>query len=351
MFGLVVRDRDQQEEVADTIIDAIGVEQGEMTLEPNVGVIIQRYGVDVLIEIRVTIGQLGAAETEEIAQALRDDETVTVAGRTLGPDEIAVRSENLVTDTIRGISGVSGALSVIGLLVSAYSASAMFASIRKSLNVVWSVKSRRPYFQQKLIDLAMVFIFGLILLVSVAGTITLRAIREFSDDALGPLSTGTSIFWDIVPFLLLAVFSFLLFAAIYRYVPATRIQFRDIWPGVLLATLLFEAMKNAFALYIANFDNFDVAFGALGGIMIFLVWVYATANIMLIGAEMASEYPRVRSDVYRREQTPAGPARTSSERAWRVVRGLFVHAQPRREQPQEPGKEHVASSSELDPKS
>jgi membrane protein len=238
---------------------------------------------------------------------------------------------NLVTDTINGVSRVSAPLTVVGLVGLAWSASSMFSAIRRGLNIAFDVEKKRPVVQQKLIDLGMIAGLGLILIISVVGTGFLRILREVSSDRLGPLSTSTSFFWQVLPFLVPAVFSFLLFLLVYRFVPVAGLKFRDVWPGALLAAVLFEMVKNAFAIYIANFGNYDLAYGALGGVLIFLLWTYITANILLVGAELASEYPRVRAGLY---DEPGGPGRSLKEQALRSVKGLFVRQEPGAETPQ-----------------
>jgi membrane protein len=236
-----------------------------------------------------------------------------------------VKSDNIVTNTLRGVSNVSGALTIVGLVGMAWSASAMFGAIRKSINIAWDLEKHRPVVQQKLIDLGMVLALALFLLLSVITTGALRTLRQLSDENLGPISESTSVFWDIVPFILPAVFSFIMFAFLYRYVPAAKTEFRYIWPGALLATVLFEIMKNGFALYVANFSNYDLAYGALGGVLIFLLWTYITSNILLLGAEMASEYPRVlRGEYEAPAEKPAAPKRGLTQTGLKAVKGLFV---------------------------
>jgi membrane protein len=232
---------------------------------------------------------------------------------------------NLVSDTVKGVSRVSLPLTVVGLVGLAWSGSAMFAAIRRGLNIAFEAKKGRPVAQQKLVDLAMLSGFALVLLISVAGTGFLHTLRAGSLHVLGPLSSGTSLFWEVVPFLAPAVFSFLLFLLLYRYVPRVGLGFRDVWPGALLAALLFEAMKNGFAIYIDNFGRYDLAYGALGGILLFLLWTYLTANILLLGAEMASEYPRVRDGLY---VEAAGPPRPLRRLALDFLKGLFVYREP-----------------------
>ncbi len=96
----------------------------------------------------------------------------------------------------------------------------------------------------------------------------------------------------------------------------------------MLATVLFELLKNLFALYIANFSSYSGAYGALGGILLFLLWTYLTSNILLIGAELAAEYPRVLRGDYDEQAAAGGPPLRETVR--RTVRGLFL---PPRDEP------------------
>ncbi len=326
IFGLVVRDEDLQEDVADEIVGFLNVESGVPVLEPNREAIDELYGPQAFVEIERALAVLSDQRKQQVAATLNEGESITIAGRSLGPDELSVRTDNVVIDTIRGVSDVSGALTIVGLVGMAWSASAMFGAIRKSLNIAWDTDVHRPVVQQKLIDLGMVLGLGILLGASVAGTAALRTLQTLSDENLGPLSEGTGFFWSVLPFFLPAVFSFTVFMLMYRYVPNVITSFRDVWPGALLATVLFEALKNAFAIYIANFSNYAGAYGALGGILLFLLWTYLTSNILLVGAELASEYPRVLRGDYAEAAAPQPEERrTLRETARRTVRGLFLH--------------------------
>jgi membrane protein len=231
--------------------------------------------------------------------------------------------ENLVADTLSGVSRVSAALSVFGLAAFAWSASTMFGAVRRSLNVVWGVDVHRPFVQQKLVDFSMLVGLGLILLLSLGATGLLQSARAVSASFLGPLSESTTFFWLAVSIALPAVFSFLAFLAAYRLVPNAPVRVRDVWPGALLATVLFETLKNGFAFYIQHFSNYDVVYGSLGAIMIFLLWTYLAANILLLGASVAVEYPRVQ----RGEYGAGGPGEPFRRRALRFLRGVVFREQ------------------------
>ena len=334
IFGLVVRDEELQEDVAADIVDFLNVESGVPKLELDRDAVEARYGAEAFDEIDEALTDLTEPATEALATTVEAGELVTIAGFELGGEQLSVHPDNVVIDTIQGVSDVSGALTIVGLVGMAWSASAMFGAIRKSLNIAWDTEVHRPVVQQKLTDLGMVFGLGLLLGLSVAGTAALRTLQTLSDENLGPLSEGTGFFWAVLPLFLPAIFSFTVFMLIYRYVPNAPSSYRDVWPGALLATVLFEVLKNAFAIYIANFNSYAGAYGVLGGLLLFLLWTYLTSNILLIGAELASEYPRVLRGDYD-EETPAAPQakRPVSETVRGAVRGLFL---PPRDEPEKP---------------
>lgn len=318
IFGIAVRDEQLQEDVSNQIVDFLSLQAGPPDLQPNVDAIEARYGPQAFAEIEQAIGRLTDSQKQDMAGTLKDGGSVALAGRTLGSDELSAHSDNAVIDTIRGVNRASGALTVVGLLGLLWSASAMFGAIRRSLNIAWNVESGRPFVRQKVFDLGMVLALGALLIASIAATGTLRTLRELSDDALGPLSTGTGFFWSVLPYMLPAFVSFAVFLLVYRYMPSVRHSFDDVWPGALLATVLFELLKNSFALYVAKFNNYAGAYGTLGGILLFLLWTYLSASILLIGAELAAEYTRTR----RGEQVSTGPERSAGEQVRLFLRGL-----------------------------
>jgi membrane protein len=203
-----------------------------------------------------------------------------------------------VRDTIGAIAGVSVPLSILGLLGLAWSGSALFGAIRTSLNVAWDIDTSRHFVKQKLLDLSMVGGVGIFFLLSIGATALVRTTQEVSSDIFGPLSGKASFVWQAPSFLVPAIFSFGAFVVLYRFVPNVAHKLGDIWPGALVATVLFEILKNGFSFYIANFGNYDVVYGSLGAVVIFLFWTYLSSTVLLLGAEVASEYPRVMTGKY-----------------------------------------------------
>ena len=230
-----------------------------------------------------------------------------------------------VTEAVKGVAGVSsGALGLFGLLGMAWSASSMFGIIRRSLNKTYDLDHHRPFVQQKLVDLAMVPAMGLFFFASIAATGFLRVVRQRSEDLprLGDAADKAGLLWDAASFLLPLVVSFAAFMLLYWLVPAARIRPREVWPGALVAAFLFDTAKIGFSIYLEHFSSYDLVYGSLGAAATFLVWIYIAANIMLLGAEVAAEYPRVLRGDY--DRSPPGPGRPLTETIRAKVRGLFV---------------------------
>lgn len=230
-----------------------------------------------------------------------------------------------VTNAVQSITSPENAwLGLLGLLGMAWSATAMFSVVRQALNRAYRVEVQRPYFQQKLVDLALVLGFGLFFAVSMGATAFLRIARARSEDlaALGDVAQGGGPLWDAASYAVPLVFSFVAFALLYSLVPAQHKRLADVWPGAAAAAVVFEATKLAFSVYLEHFSRYDLIFGSLGAAASFLFWVYLAAAIMLFGAEIASEYPRLRGA----ELPPAAPGPPLREALWRWLRSLFLRS-------------------------
>ncbi|MDP9238470.1 MAG: YihY/virulence factor BrkB family protein [Chloroflexota bacterium] len=264
--------------------------------------------------------------------------TISILGFVLNSDSIRNDLVDRVLDTVPltqtegraavehaldNVKRISGPVAVVGLLATLWTSSAVFASIRKSLNRVWGISEHRPFAQQKLVDLLQVGVLATMLLTSIVLTGVLRTIRSLNPVSAGPLAYRSPV-WEIPPLLLPAVISFATFLLLYRIIPAARPRWRDVIPGALVATLLFEALKNSFAFYVANFNNFDVVYGSLAGLLLFLFFTYLSANILLIGAEISRTLQRYHAGELHAEIYPAGPQTPVATRAIRAVKGLFV---------------------------
>lgn len=80
----------------------------------------------------------------------------------------------------------------------------------------------------------------------------------------------------------------------YRTMPHVQVQWRDVWPAGLIAGLLWEVGQQLFAWYLANLSKYNVIYGSVGAVIVFLLWCYLSAQIFLLGAEFTAESSRWR---------------------------------------------------------
>jgi membrane protein len=232
-----------------------------------------------------------------------------------------------VTSTLEEVAGSrSGAIGTLGLIFLAWSASSMFGVIRSSLNHVFHVQAPRPLVLQKLLDLGIVLAFAPFFIGSVVATSALRLARSASEDLhfLGDLPESMGAAWWLASTALPIAISFLAFFFVYWLIPARRTPARYVLPGALLAAVLFEVVKVGFSIYLENFASYNVVFGSLGAVVAFLFWVYLSANILLLGAEFVSELPDVLAGRFDERAPSTGPQRTTKEKVLRLLRSLVI---------------------------
>ncbi len=204
-----------------------------------------------------------------------------------------------------------GLIAIVGLV---YSASGMMTALRTALNQAWDVQQPRPFLKGKLIDLGLVFAVATLGLGSLALTIAARflsahaalpASASWAASVLGPLvlAFGVSLF-------------------LYRVIPAAEVRLRDTWPAALIIAALLVVLQNLFALYVGNFAHYNAIYGSLGAVIAFMFFVYLGAELFLLGAEIASEWPKVRRELERGDTPQDQPPLASQIRA--ALRGLWV---------------------------
>jgi membrane protein len=150
----------------------------------------------------------------------------------------------------------------------------MFGGLRAALNEVFDTEENRSWPIAKLTDLAMVFVAGALFLANAFAS-TNRGIAS----QLGSL-----------------LFSTLLFFVIFKFLPSRRIYWRTGVVASLFCAVAFEIAKRLYALYVARFVTFDrVASDAnLIGVLLFILWIYYTAYVFLLGGEVAETYDLMR---------------------------------------------------------
>jgi membrane protein len=159
---------------------------------------------------------------------------------------------------------------------------------------------------------------------SIAATTITQILRELNGGSQNPLTSDTGILWFLLGYLLPWALTFILLLFAYRFVPNAHNKFRDTWLAALLASVAIEALKYGYGVYVVNFSNYGAAYGALGGFLLFMFFVWLSSYVFLIGAEVASEYPNVMRGNYSDDEPSEEEDLSLPQRAIALVRSLFV---------------------------
>ena len=163
-------------------------------------------------------------------------------------------------------------------------------ALRHSINEAWDIEQRPPLLQRKALDVALILGGTAILALSVSLTATHRLANVVDDEGDGGwlLAALLDVAGDVLPLVFVALG--LLF--LYRVLPMHKEPLRDIWPGALVAALGLAVVKLGLELYFEEFADLGAIYGSLGAAMALLIFVYAAANVIVFGAEFASEWAR-----------------------------------------------------------
>jgi membrane protein len=215
---------------------------------------------------------------------------VTQLEAVLGPRGAAVAELVLREGSFPGFGSVEALGSVALLLVTA---SAVFANLRGALNAVWGVEpgggGLRHALRTRLVALGTILAMGLVIVASVALTTAVNLLAPRIEELLpggGRLARGLDVGVSVAVL-------WLAFAALFRLLPDARIAWRDVWTGGFATALLFVGGKTLIAAWLAR-SSLGSAWGAAGSVFLFLVWLYYSAQIFLLGATFTREWARAR---------------------------------------------------------
>ncbi|MEJ7824561.1 MAG: YihY/virulence factor BrkB family protein [Solirubrobacteraceae bacterium] len=184
----------------------------------------------------------------------------------------------------------AGSLGIVSTVLLIVSASSVMGALRYSIHEAWDIKERPPLIKRKALDLALVLGGTSILALSVSLTVTHRLASVVDDEAGGGFLLAALL--EVASELLPITFVVLALLFLYRVLPLHGDRLRDIWPGAVVAALGLALVKGGLELYFEQLADFGAIYGSLGAAMALLIFVYAAANVVVFGAEFASEWSR-----------------------------------------------------------
>jgi membrane protein len=203
---------------------------------------------------------------------------------------IGKQSAEILQSMIQSAShrGAGILATIIGIGTLLLTATGVFTEIQSALNAIWRAAPSAGFSQlvrARLLSLGLVATLGFLMLVSLVVSAGLTALGSYLSDLFPGGSLLMSLLNSTISLLLISA----LFAAIYKILPDKPISWRDVAVGSVVTAILFTIGKSLIGLYIGS-SSVASSYGAAGALLIFLLWVYYSAQIFLLGAEYTRAY-------------------------------------------------------------
>ena len=197
-------------------------------------------------------------------------------------------------ENLQKSEGAAGVLFIVGLAGALWSASGYVAAFMRASNSIYDVQEGRPIWKTAPVRLGVTIVLLILLAISATAVALTGGLAEQVGNLIGVGETAVTV-WDIAKWpVLLFVVSFM-FAILYWAAPNVKHpKFRWVSPGGVLAVIVWIIASAAFAFYVANFGSYNKTYGALGGVIVFLVWLWISNIAVLLGAELNAELERGR---------------------------------------------------------
>jgi membrane protein len=245
------------------------------------------YGVlaifPALIALISILGLIGRSATQPL---------ITNLGK-LAPGSVHQILSSAITN-LQHSRGAAGVLFIVGIATAIWSASGYVSAFMRASNAIYDIDEGRPIWMTLPVRLGVTVVLLVLLAISAIAVVLTGGLAGQIGKILGVGGTAVTI-WDIAKWpVLLLVVSFM-FSILYWASPNLKHPgFRWLSPGGVFAVAVWVIASGAFAFYVANFSSYNKTYGALGGVVIFLVWLWISNIAVLLGAEWNAEIERGR---------------------------------------------------------
>ena len=196
--------------------------------------------------------------------------------------------------SVTSSSSTSGILAIVGIVVALWSASGYVGAFMRASNIVYETPEGRPFWKLRPLQMLVTLIMLILAVVVVLALILTGPIVEAVAAPLGIGDTAVTV-WQIAKWPVLVAIVITMIAVLYYAAPNVKHPgFKWASPGSIFAVLVWILASVAFAFYVANFGSYNETYGSLGGVIVFLMWLWITNNAILLGAQLNSELERSR---------------------------------------------------------
>ena len=190
--------------------------------------------------------------------------------------------------------GSAGVLLIVGIATALWTASGYVGAFMRASNLIYEVEEGRSFVKLRPLQMLVTLVLVLLLALVLVALVLTGPVAEQVGSAVG-LSSAAVTVWNIAKWPVLLAMVLFMIALLYYSSPNAKLPgFKWVTPGSLLAIVVWLIASAAFAFYVANFGSYNKTYGALGGVVVFLVWLWITNVAILLGAELNAELERQR---------------------------------------------------------
>ncbi len=191
-------------------------------------------------------------------------------------------------------SGTAGVLLIVGIVSALSTASGYVGAFMRASNVIYEVEEGRSFIKLRPLQMLVTLVLVLLLALVLVALVLTGPLASKLGAAVGVGSTAVAV-WNIAKWPVLLVVVAFMIALLYYASPNAKLRgLKSIFPGAALAIVVWLVASAGFAFYVANFGSYNKTYGTLGGVIIFLVWMWITNVAILLGAEINAERERSR---------------------------------------------------------
>lgn len=226
-----------------------------------------------------------------------DPQTVTKEMTTLvtsiGPKSAAQTFKGPIQELTKS-SRAAGVLVIVGIAAALWTASGYVGAFMRASNVIYEVEEGRSVIKLRPLQMLVTLVLVILLALTLVALVLTGPLASKVGAAVGIGASAVTV-WNIAKWPVLLIVVMFMIALLYYASPNAKLRgLKSIMPGAVLAVAVWLVASAAFAFYVANFGSYNKTYGTLGGIIIFLVWMWITNVAILLGAEINAERERSR---------------------------------------------------------
>jgi len=196
---------------------------------------------------------------------------------------------------LQGSQGAAGVLFVVGLAGALWSASGYVGAFMRASNAIYDMPEGRPVWKTIPTRVGLTLVLMFLLAITALAVVLTGGLARRAGDLIGVGGTAVDV-WNVAKWPVLLIVVSFMFAFLYWAAPNVRQPgFRWVSPGGLLAVVGWLVASGAFAFFVSNFGSYNKTYGALAGVIVFLVWLWISNIMILLGAEFNAELERGRA--------------------------------------------------------